>query len=182
MTAEGDEPGRGNAEVRITLHREEHDELVEALEEAHDCEMSWGANPAGRSFLAKQRIARELADVVYCAYGTAHAFAIDLDTALAEIHRANMDKFPDEQVERTTRFDPLGAADGPGDGSAYVEMNDDEWLLSRSAMEKDAMRRWLTPTPVCEVCGGVGFLSEPDGDKLQPCYSCRRPPHDELPA
>jgi hypothetical protein len=34
----------------------------------------------------------ELADVVYLAYGTAHAYAIDLDVALAEVHRANLQK------------------------------------------------------------------------------------------
>jgi predicted HAD superfamily Cof-like phosphohydrolase len=61
--------------LRRTLHDEEHAELVEALE-------------------AENRIAvaRELADVVYVAYGTAHAFGIDLDAALAEVHRANMQK------------------------------------------------------------------------------------------
>jgi NTP pyrophosphatase (non-canonical NTP hydrolase) len=71
----GDEPGRGGTHLRMTLHNEEHAELIEALAEydlAH--------------------IARELADVVYVAYGTAHAFAIDLDAALEEVHRANMSK------------------------------------------------------------------------------------------
>lgn len=71
----GDEPGRGNAPLRMTLHSEEHAELMEALS-AGDRE--W--------------IARELADVVYVAFGTAHAFGINLDVALAEIHRAAMSK------------------------------------------------------------------------------------------
>jgi predicted HAD superfamily Cof-like phosphohydrolase len=71
----GDEPGRGNAPLRIDLHQEEGDELVEALNEG---------DPA--------HIARELADVLYLAYGTAHAYDIDLDAALAEIHRAAMSK------------------------------------------------------------------------------------------
>lgn len=61
--------------LRRTLHDEEHAELVEALN-SHQ----------------RQAIARELADVVYVAYGTAHAFAIDLDAALREVHRANMEK------------------------------------------------------------------------------------------
>jgi Phosphoribosyl-ATP pyrophosphohydrolase len=38
----------------------------------------------------REKIAQELADVVYVAVGTAHAFAIDLDVALAEVHRAAM--------------------------------------------------------------------------------------------
>jgi predicted HAD superfamily Cof-like phosphohydrolase len=37
-------------------------------------------------------IARELADVVYVAYGTAVTYGIDLDAVLVEIHRANMSK------------------------------------------------------------------------------------------
>ena len=37
-------------------------------------------------------IARELADVVYVAYGTAVTYGIDLDAVLAEVHRANMSK------------------------------------------------------------------------------------------
>lgn len=38
------------------------------------------------------QIARELADVVYVAYGTAVSYGIDLDAVLAEVHRANMSK------------------------------------------------------------------------------------------
>lgn len=61
--------------LRRTLHVEEHAELLEAIE---------SGDPA--------QIARELADVVYVAFGTAHAAGIDLDAALAEVHRANMSK------------------------------------------------------------------------------------------
>ncbi|MGW3443419.1 pyrophosphohydrolase domain-containing protein [Streptomyces sp. NPDC001076] len=47
------------------------------------------------------RLAHELADVVYVAYGTALVHGIDLDTVLAEIHRSNMSKLgPDGQVAR----------------------------------------------------------------------------------
>jgi predicted HAD superfamily Cof-like phosphohydrolase len=61
--------------LRRTLHDEEHAELVEAIASED-----------------RAAIARELADVVYLAYGTAHAYAIDLDVALAEVHRANLQK------------------------------------------------------------------------------------------
>ncbi|MER6344644.1 MazG nucleotide pyrophosphohydrolase domain-containing protein [Streptomyces sp. NPDC001595] len=47
------------------------------------------------------RLAHELADVVYVAYGTALVHGIDLDQVLAEIHRANMSKLgPDGTVAR----------------------------------------------------------------------------------
>lgn len=37
-------------------------------------------------------VARELADVVYIAYGTALTYGIDLDSVLAEIHQSNLTK------------------------------------------------------------------------------------------
>ncbi|WP_329414307.1 hypothetical protein OG802_26480 [Streptomyces sp. NBC_00704] len=47
------------------------------------------------------RLAHELADVVYVAYGTALVHGIDLDAVLAEIHRSNMTKLgPDGRVAR----------------------------------------------------------------------------------
>lgn len=61
---------------RQTLHEEEHRELIEALD---NCD--------------RLEIARELADVVYVAYGTARIYGIDLDAAVAEVHASNMTKF-----------------------------------------------------------------------------------------
>ena len=47
------------------------------------------------------RLAHELADVVYVAYGTALVHGIDLDAVIAEIHRSNMTKLgPDGRVAR----------------------------------------------------------------------------------
>ncbi|HZF89457.1 MazG nucleotide pyrophosphohydrolase domain-containing protein [Streptomyces sp.] len=47
------------------------------------------------------RLAHELADVVYVAYGTALVHGIDLDQVIAEIHRSNMTKLgPDGTVSR----------------------------------------------------------------------------------
>lgn len=37
-------------------------------------------------------VARELADLVYVAYGTALVYGLDLDAVLAEVHAANMRK------------------------------------------------------------------------------------------
>ena len=67
--------GSTDPALRPTLHDEEHAELIEALA---------GGN--------RSSIAQELADVVYVAYGTALAYGIDLDAAVAEVHRANMSK------------------------------------------------------------------------------------------
>lgn len=63
--------------IRRTLTQEEHDELIVELD----------APEPNRA-----KIARELADVIYVAYGTALAFDINLDRALREVHRAAMDK------------------------------------------------------------------------------------------
>ncbi|MET8951927.1 MazG nucleotide pyrophosphohydrolase domain-containing protein [Streptomyces sp. NPDC004393] len=47
------------------------------------------------------RLAHELADLVYVAYGTALVHGVDLDAVIAEIHRANMTKIgPDGTVAR----------------------------------------------------------------------------------
>ncbi|MET8570539.1 MazG nucleotide pyrophosphohydrolase domain-containing protein [Streptomyces sp. NPDC004783] len=47
------------------------------------------------------RLAHELADVVYVAYGTALVHGIDLDAVIAEVHRSNMTKLgPDGRVSR----------------------------------------------------------------------------------
>ncbi|WP_431985805.1 MazG nucleotide pyrophosphohydrolase domain-containing protein [Streptomyces griseoflavus] len=47
------------------------------------------------------RLAHELADVVYVAYGTALVHGIDLDAVIAEIHRSNMTKLgPGGRVSR----------------------------------------------------------------------------------
>lgn len=88
----------GSRRLRFALHREEHQEL--------EAELALGASadPA--------RVARELADVVYVAYGTAWAYGIDLDAALAEVHRAAMHKLranlkrPDGKILKPPGFIP----------------------------------------------------------------------------
>lgn len=66
------------ADVRTRLHTEENAELAAAI---HGGDLA--------------EIAQELADVVYIAYGTALSYGIDLDAAIAEVHRANMTKLDD---------------------------------------------------------------------------------------
>lgn len=50
-------------------------------------------------------LAKELADLVYVAYGTAVSFGIDLDAVIAEVHRSNMSKLGEDGK-------PLLRADG----------------------------------------------------------------------
>ena len=83
----GDRVGRGGVHLRRTLHKEESRELDDELNVLEE-----EVNP--------QQLARELADVVYVCYGTAHAFAIDLDCALRQIHQSNMSKVGPNKIVR----------------------------------------------------------------------------------
>lgn len=76
--------------TRDTLLNEEGAELSVALRELDMVLKSRRSDT--RRWAAEKQVARELADVVYVAYGTAHALGINLDVALAEVHRANMTK------------------------------------------------------------------------------------------
>lgn len=73
-------------------------------------------------------IADALADIVYIACGTAHAYGIDLDAAVAEVHRSNMTKLgadgrpvhrADGKVLKGPSYEPprlaavLGLEEGP---------------------------------------------------------------------
>ncbi|MEO3776614.1 MazG nucleotide pyrophosphohydrolase domain-containing protein [Micromonospora sp. B11E3] len=63
-------------------------------------------------------IARELADVVYVAYGTALTYGFNLDAVIAEVHRANMSKLGadglpvirDGKVQKGDAFQPPDVA------------------------------------------------------------------------
>jgi NTP pyrophosphatase (non-canonical NTP hydrolase) len=86
--------GRSRAGVarRMTLHDEGHAELGEALWLVYD---GMDLRTSTDLFESLEALARELAGVLYVAYGTADLLGIDLDVALAEVHRANMAKLPD---------------------------------------------------------------------------------------
>jgi predicted HAD superfamily Cof-like phosphohydrolase len=74
------------AAARQRILEEEVRELAEAA----------GAAVAEPSARRMAELARELADVVYVAYGTAVTYGIDLDAVVAEVHRANMSKLGDD--------------------------------------------------------------------------------------
>lgn len=82
--------------LRGTLHREECDELISALQEwvgaLGKVRIRRGDKFPATQDAIRMAVARELADVVYVAYGTALIADLDLDAALAEVHRANMSK------------------------------------------------------------------------------------------
>jgi predicted HAD superfamily Cof-like phosphohydrolase len=88
--------GTNTQALRRTLHQEEHAELMHELLQAAGGSrwqrfVCWLLRRP-RPIADFEQIARELADVVYVAYGSAWAFHIDLDAALREVHRAAMDK------------------------------------------------------------------------------------------
>ncbi len=72
--------------LRDTLHEEENKELCEALAELD------AAKSDTALWAAQKHVAKELADVVYVAYGTAHGLGINLDVALRRVHESNMRK------------------------------------------------------------------------------------------
>jgi predicted HAD superfamily Cof-like phosphohydrolase len=88
----------GEAALRQALLDEEVDELRVAVREG---------DVVG--------IADALADIVYIACGTAHAYGIDLDAVVAEVHRSNMTKLggdgrpvyrEDGKVLKGPRYEP----------------------------------------------------------------------------
>lgn len=83
--AVNEEPNRKLGTLRINLIQEECDEVTDSLELADlpECFDSW-------------ELAKELADLVYVAYGTAVSFGIDLDVALASVHKSNMSKLGED--------------------------------------------------------------------------------------
>ncbi|MFC8801355.1 hypothetical protein ACFT2C_26790 [Promicromonospora sp. NPDC057138] len=84
------------AEHRRTLLAEEAREAAEALTDLAEV-LRAGNDPTA----AYQAVAKELADVLYIAYGTADALGIDLPAVFVEVHRSNMSKLdPDGRVLR----------------------------------------------------------------------------------
>ena len=75
-------------ELRTKLIQEE---LYETYEELyHD-----GTDLEVQKPISKQKLAKELADLLYVVYGTADCFGIDIDRVFAEVHRSNMSKLVD---------------------------------------------------------------------------------------
>lgn len=84
---------------RGRLQHEETGELLDAISRARH------GYTEKASLEGSVDIADALADIVYAAYGTALTFGVDLDAALAEVHRSNLTKLPEDGV-------PLKREDG----------------------------------------------------------------------
>lgn len=78
-------PSTHLAGLRETLVYEEYKELAEEL----------GPAIYLKGQVDKQKVAKEIADVLYVAYGTADAFGIPIDRVFEEVHRSNMSKLVD---------------------------------------------------------------------------------------
>jgi NTP pyrophosphatase (non-canonical NTP hydrolase) len=88
-------------ELTETCLREEIDELVKVLDIPE-----W--RPFGIRDADRQRkLARELADVVWCCYGHATAAGIDLHIALEIIGRSNLAKLPECDLCHGATFPPF---------------------------------------------------------------------------
>jgi predicted HAD superfamily Cof-like phosphohydrolase len=91
-------------------------DLVDVRQRLLEEEVSELADAVRRGRL--DEVARELADVVYVAYGTAVTYGIDLDAVLREVHRANMSKLGpdgrplirDGKVQRGSEYRPPDVA------------------------------------------------------------------------
>jgi predicted HAD superfamily Cof-like phosphohydrolase len=91
-------PSKDLCKLRLDLIDEEVDELRAALQM--------------RSIVS---VLDALADIVYVTYGAAIAFGLDLDAALAEVHRSNLTKLgsagtvlrrPDGKVMKGPHYEP----------------------------------------------------------------------------
>lgn len=98
--------GKEAAALRPRLLDEEHSEVQEALVVG-----------------SRRQIAKELADLVYVAAGTALVYNIDLDQVLEEVHKSNMSKLgPDGKA--------IKRADGKflkGPGYRAPRLSDINW-------------------------------------------------------
>jgi predicted HAD superfamily Cof-like phosphohydrolase len=107
-----------NLAIRRRLHNEESQELLDALDSG--------------DYVA---IARELADVVYVAYGTAHTLGIPLDKVIEEVHLANLSKF---DSKGKPLLDGGKVLKGPNFCPPDVERVLDEEYSYRLGMETDS--------------------------------------------
>lgn len=86
--------------LRGDLILEESNEVLDEISTAnHRMMFAAGQSISGLDVLA--RIAKELADLVYVAYGTAITYGIDLDEVLKAVHESNMSKVgPNGEIDR----------------------------------------------------------------------------------
>lgn len=132
------------AKTRERMHEEEHRELLQALE----LHIRFGGRPG-------HTLARELADVMVIAYGTADLFGIDLDVAFDAVMDANMAKLPDcpecHGTGKLRELDLRGMDESQADRALRVAQ--------------------AAGNPTCSYCNGTGKgkpIKREDGKVLKP--------------
>lgn len=76
-------------ELRMDLITEEFEEVMEELNQ-------YTAFRPDETPPSKTRLAKELADLLYVAYGTAVSFGIPLDLIFHEVHKSNLSKLDED--------------------------------------------------------------------------------------
>ncbi|MEU0214397.1 MazG nucleotide pyrophosphohydrolase domain-containing protein [Streptomyces sp. NPDC006265] len=82
---------RALVQARVTLIREEFEEVVEALEN-----VSLVAGTGGYPAKEMEHVAKELSDLLYVVFGTADLLGIPLGKAFAAVHTSNMSKLGED--------------------------------------------------------------------------------------
>lgn len=75
--------------VKLRQHLIE-EEMLEYTDEVYTKTMEFTAQPD------RQKVAKELADLLYVVYGTAATFGIDIDRVFDEVHKSNMSKLGED--------------------------------------------------------------------------------------
>lgn len=75
------EPSPQLVELRVRLIKEEQRELIDELVADQ---------------IEKEKVAKEIADLLYVTYGLAAAIGLDIDRVFSEVHRSNMSKLGDD--------------------------------------------------------------------------------------
>ena len=90
-------PSKKLLDLRNDLIQEE---VKEFYYEIIDPRLSWEENKVYIDCYIenfdRQRVAKELADILYVTYGTAAAFGIDIDTVFNIVHESNMSKLGED--------------------------------------------------------------------------------------
>jgi len=81
-------------ELRMKLMYEELKEVSREFWDSEDEDEDTEISTTGEVLIPidKQKLAKELADLLYVTYGTAITFGIPIDDVFAEVHRSNMSK------------------------------------------------------------------------------------------
>lgn len=90
-------PTKALVMLRTDLIDEEQEEL---LHEVFDCGELWTLDKDLVEYYLdnfnRERVAKELADILYVTYGTAAAFGIDIDAVFDIVHESNMSKLGED--------------------------------------------------------------------------------------